>query len=429
MHRPFAALALVGALSGVSTAAQAQFAVDLTVNGRTETRTFSSVESALSLLQGSGIRSIFPEFRAGTAVNASVNFAGLTLPITVPAGTTTAILTVPGTNSSVAFQGQTAGQTQNQLRQFFSGAVTSGDPISALPAEVRATLPAEVQNSIRATLTQVVQEAVATTIYDPIAGNPTALMPQMVASDFLAGTAPSGALLGTDTTRPDGFRFSVGAFYTGSTSGQFDVDAVTLPLRASYYNAANGTEVFLDVPIAYYETEGAHHYQGSAGLGVRQVVLRRPGLEWALTPVLRYGIAGSKNLGRGSQAVGGSVTSDLRIGLPSDFTLAIGNTVAYYQTKPYDFGGYNIRYDLQNQFYRNGVSLSHPVGEAFGVPLHLGVSFVDTRVTGDRTAVSSWQEYGVTLQTGGRTPIRLAASYIDGKSEFSAVHVGLSVAF
>jgi len=414
----------------IASSAQAQlFQVDLTVNGVTETRSFSSLDSALTLLQGAGIRSVFPGYTSGTPLTANVNVAGLNVPIIVPAGTTTAILTVPGTNSSVAFAGQTAAATQNQLHDFFSGAANTGDPVSALPPEVRATLPVEVQNALKATYTDILQAAVQQTLYDPIAGNPSALMPQMVTADFTAGVSPPGQLLGVNQPRAAGWYFSAGFNLNTTTGGGFDTDIYTAPLHASYYVPSTATEFFIDAPIAYGETSGTGYVQASSGFGVRQRVWHGTNFEWNVTPAVRTGIAGSESIGRGSLAVGGSLTSDLRLALPGDYTLSIGNTAAYYQTEPYKFGDYDIRYHLQNQFYRNGVVVSHPLGEVLGHPLQGGLSFIDTRVTGDETYIPAWQEYGIVLATGGRYASRFTISYIDGDKDYQAVRFGFNTTF
>lgn len=405
------------------------FDVSITVNGVTQTRSFSSLENALTLLTGPGITSLFPSYRTGTALTSVVNYGGLVLPITVPAGTTTAVLTIPGTNTGVAFAGQTSGQTQNLLRNFFQGAVTSGDVIASLPESVRATLSPDVQNALRASLTTVLQTAVATTISDPVAGNPSALMPQMVAADYLAGMAPSGSLLGVNEARAGGFHFSGGLNILATSSGGADTRVLSAPLRVSYYIPRTATEIFLDAPMSYADIGGTSVFQGSVGIGVRQRVWHGERFEWNLTPAYRTGIAGSESYGRGSLALGVSLTSDLRFSLPADYTFAITNTAAYYQTEAYNFGGFNINYNLQNQYYRNGVTLSRPLGEVFGRPLQGGLTFVDTRVTGDRTAVPGWQEYGVVLATGGRLPSRFTATFINGQNNFQAFRFGLSTAF
>jgi hypothetical protein len=103
--------------------------------------------------------------------------------------------------------------------------------------------------------------------------------------------------------------------------------------------------------------------------------------------------------------------------------------VSHYVTDPAKFGNTRINYDLSNTFFRNGASLSRPVGEVAGRALFAGVSFVDTRTTGDRTAVSSWQEYSAFIGLGGAFPARLSATYIDGRNGFSAFRAGLAVAF
>ena len=403
--------------------------VTATVGGVTQTFTYNSLEAALGQLNGPGLAAVFPNYREGGAVNAAINYNNQPLTLTVPSGSTTAVLVNPSTGQAVAIPAQTAGGAVNNVRSFFEGNTSVAVPVSSLPPEILAQLPAELRNAPVLTPTAIAQSAVFRTISDPVAGNPTALMPQMVAADFLAASAPLGALLGVNQPRADGWRFGFGANITTTTGGGADTRVFSAPLRASYYLARSGTEIFLDAPVAFVDVSGTNVFQGSTAIGVRQRVLSGTNYEWNLTPSFRWGLAGSEKYGRGSQAVGASFSSDFRYALTPAYTLAITNTIAYYQTERYNWGGGSIDYDLQNQFYRNGISLSRPIGEIFGRPVQGGLTFSDTRVTGSRTRVSQWQEYGVVLATGGFLPSRFTITYMNGEANFQAVRFGLSTAF
>jgi len=329
----------------------------------------------------------------------------------------------------VAVTGQTAGGAVNNVRSYFQGDASVAVPVSALPASVQAALPPEIRNAPILTATAIAQSAVRFTISDPVAGNPSALIPQMVAADYLAGSAPSGGLLGVNQPRAAGWRFSLGANIITTTQGGADTRVFTAPLRASYYVASTGSEIFLDAPMSLVDISGTNVFQGSTAIGLRQRVLTGQNFEWNVTPAFRWGLAGSESYGRGSQAVGGSVTSDFRYALSPTYTLAMTNTVAYYQTERYNWGGGSVDYNLHNQFYRNGLSISRPLGEVLGRPLQGGLTFAETRVAGSQWAIMNWQEYGIVLATGGRMPSRFTLTYMNGEQNFQALRFGYSTSF
>lgn len=410
--------------------AQAQLIqITATVGGVTQTLNFSSLEGALSQLTGSSLAASFPGYTSGTPITANINYNNQPLTLIVPQGTTTAVLVNPSTGQAVAITAATAGSAVNNVRAFFQGDTSVATPVSSLPASVLAQLPAAVRTAPTLTANAIAQSAVRFTISDPIAGNPSALIPQMVAADYLAGSAPSGGLLGVNQPREAGWRFSLGANIIATTQGGADTRVFTAPLRGSYYIASTGSEIFLDAPMSFVDVSGTSVFQGSTAIGLRQKVLSGQNFEWNVTPAFRWGIAGSESFGRGSQAVGGSVTSDFRYALSPTYTLAMTNTIAYYQTERYNWSGGSVDYNLHNQFYRNGLSISRPLGEVLGRPLQGGLTFVDTRVAGSQWAIMNWQEYGIVLATGGRMPSRFTLTYMNGAQNFQALRFGFSTSF
>jgi len=266
---------VLGGLAAPS-AVQAQgIQVTAIVNGVSQTFSFTSQEEALSSLTGPSLAARFPGFVEGSAVTANINNNGQPLNLIVPAGSTTAILVNPITGAAIAVPAQTAGGAINNTRSFFQGNTSVAVPVSSLPASVLAGLPAAQRAALLSapflTVTSILQSAVQNTISDPIAGNPTALIPQMVASDFIAGSAPTGGLLGVNQPRADGWRFNIGANIITTTGGGADTRVFTAPLRASYYFGRTGTEIFLDAPMAFVDVGGTNVFQGSAGVGVSYV--------------------------------------------------------------------------------------------------------------------------------------------------------------
>jgi hypothetical protein len=431
MRRNIVYASVVAAALAGAPAAQAQLVqVTATVGGVTQVLNFNSLDSALAQLTGPNLAATFPNYVDGTAVQSTVNVNGAPFNVVVPQGTTIPVVQDPATGAAIAFPNNTSTAAVSNVRAFFQGQPNNGVPVSQLPASVQAALPAVVRNAPVLSVTQILQSAVATATSDPVAGNPTALLPSMVAADYLAASAPSGGLLGVNQPRAGGWRFNIGMNVNLATGGDADTQQISSPLRASYYFARTATEVFLDAPISWVSVSSVDLFQGSAGIGVRQRVLSGSGYEWNVTGGARWGIAGSQAYGRGSAAIGGSLSSDLRFALPASYTLAITNTIAYYQTEEVNYGGGAVRYDLQNQFYRNGFTIARPIGQtASGLPLQAGFTFVQTNITGDRSRVNNWQEYGVVVAMGGNLPTRFTATYMDGNNGFQGFRFGFSTAF
>ncbi len=404
--------------------------VTATVGGVTQVLNFSSLDAALAQLTGANLAATFPAYVEGSAVQSSVNFNGAAFNVVVPQGTTIPIVQDPASGRAVAFPNTTSTAAVANVRAFFQGQPNSGVPVSQLPASVQAALPATIRNAPTLAPSQILQSAVAIGLSDPVAGNPMSLLPMMAAADYLAASAPSGGMLGLNQPRSGGWRVSVGVNVNLATSSSAESQSISAPLRASYYIPRSATEIFLDAPIGWVSISSVDLFQGSAGLGVRQRVLSGTGYEWNVTGGMRWGIAGSEAYGRGSAAAGGSLSSDLRLALPASYTLAITNTFAYYQTEEVNFGGGAVRYDLQNQFYRNGFTIARPIGQtAGGLPLQGGLSFVQTNITGDRSRVDNWQEYGAMIAMGGSLPSRFHATYLNGNNGFQGVRFGFSTAF
>ncbi len=430
MQRTYLMAGVVLATLALAPSAKAQLVqVTATVGGVTQTFSFGTLEGALAQFTASGLAASFPTYATGQPINANIIYNNQPLTLIVPQGTTTAVLVNPTTGEASAIPGATAAGAVNNVRSFFQGNSNVAVPVASLPESVRAALPAAVRAAPFLTPTAFVQTAVRNTISDPVAGNPSALMPQMVTADYLAGSAPSGELLGVNQPRASGWRFNLGASIIATTGGRADTRVFSAPLRGSYYMAGSATEIFLDAPMSYVDVSGTSVFQGSVGVGVRQRLLSGPRYEWNVTPAFRWGLAGSEAYGRGSQALGGSLTSDFRVALGANYTLGVTNTFAYYETARYTWSGNSVNYDLQNQFYRNGFTLSRPLGEVFGRPVQGGLTFTDTRVTGSRVAISNWQEYGVVLASGGRFPSRFTVTYMNGEQNFQALRFGFSTSF
>ncbi|MBO1074183.1 hypothetical protein [Roseomonas marmotae] len=385
-------------------AAASPFELNLNVDGQTYTRNYNDLSDLLSLLNRGALQRIAPNYTSGSQVNAEVNVRGVPMTVSTVDGDPTALrLTSPDADYERVFDAGSLSATQRQLQEFAKG------------------------NENGEELKQLVKAVVANSTADPVAGNPSSLLGQSVIADYTIGTLLPGDDGGM-APRAAGWHFSIGAAMQQQSASSFDIDTYSLPIGASYTFGVDGPEVFLHIPLFITDTAGATSYMGTGAVGVRVPIVRTPQLRWALTPSIRWGAAGSDEVGAVGATYGGSLTSDLRIAL-GNMTLGIGNSIARYQTSPLKVGEYNIKYDLQNWSYRNGVSLTAPVGELGGQPVSLGVSFIDTRMTGDALAVDSWQEYGISASFGSTMPLRFSASYLDGERGYHGFRLGVTASF
>jgi hypothetical protein len=339
---------------GLALPAHAQnFIVNLTVDGVPVTRSFASQDEALNLLRDSGIRAIIPNYTSASLVTANLTLLGVQGTIVLPPGATTATVNFPGLGFATTISGATRGEVQTNLRQLFEGNGSTPEQRAANQAFVTA-------------LRQLV---VSTTRRDPVAGHPLSLVGQMAAADFRAATTPIGARPTGTIDRPAGWRFSIGAAYASTSSG-LDNRFYSVPVAASYAFSPNGIELFADAPLSTADQGGAQYYQGSLGVGVRVPVLSSDSAQWTIVPQFRAGAAGSDELGTGGYVLGGSVTSDFRMNIGAGYSIQVGNTFAYNETRPIEFDNIKISYELQNQVWRNGVAIGRPLGEVAGRVIH-----------------------------------------------------------
>lgn len=373
----------------------------ITVDGRTFTRSFSDATVAVDLLRSRNLRALAPGYTANSTVTAVVDVRGLVLNASTVPGSTAIVVTSADANFNRTFDAGSREASRQLVSDFLSG------------------------REDQAGLRQLVRAVVATSTVDPVAGNPSSLLGQSVIADFVAGTLPPGDD-GRLTPRAAGWHASLGASLQKQSSDNFDINTYSLPIAVSYAFGQDGPEVFLQAPLTLTDTSGGTSYMGSAALGVRVPLVTEPALRWALTPTLRWGAAGSEEIGAVGQVFGGALTSDLRIGLGA-LTLGFGNGIGRYRTEPLKVGRYNVNYKLDNWAFRNGATLSMPVGEVAGRALEAGLSFTDTRMTGDDLAVDNWQEYGVFASLGGT--LRASASYLNGERGFHGFRVGLIAGF
>lgn len=362
-RRLLAGLALTGAtiLAAERGAASDLLTIDVFVPGGADTapQTFSDAETLIDSLDAFGYESINPDYTDSAAATAFINFRGVDLEVDYPDGGETVIFRVPSAG----------------IEETFDDFADRADNEDALVDFI--------ESNEGGVFTEVLQEAVATTPNDPVAGTPNSLMFKMAEADFTMGTTigtlPSPVAAsndGYDRTRPsNGLNARFGRFTADGT----EANVIDLPLNYSQPLDDPRYAVILDFPLTYVQAEDTDSFAGSLGLGLRLPLYDN----WTLTPSIRGGVVGSLDLGSAAALGGVSLVSNYRFSY-EEFNFGIGNSIAYIQTFPLDIDGVEFDYDLQNVVVRNGISVSGPLGfKVLGQDATWEGSVVNTQFFGD----------------------------------------------
>jgi len=297
-------------------------------------------------------------------------------------------------------------------------------------------------------LTELLQELVAHSAVDPIAGNPNSLQTRMFEAAYFTGSSgvyrPSPNAPGADEwTGKDHFRAQVryDRFKAGPWSG--NVWEIGLDYQINFRHPKFA--VLLDLPFTVSQTEGSESFLVSVGLGLQW----RPTHWWNLTPSFRLGGAGSFKLGAVAIMANANLTSSMRweigasqfslggleLGTP-DFELNIGNMFGWNGT--FDdivISDIRIAYELNNYAIRNGIDLTRRLnGRWLGGRPVVKLYFTDTWILGSRLFLDHYNELGLQTgtqsQTGGqwRDNLAFSAGWVFG-NRYDALQLKLSYRF
>jgi len=319
-----------------------------------------------------------------------------------------------------------------------------------------------LKNNGENVLTRVLQQLVATTPIDPVAGNPNSLMNQMAMSSFDVATdlasdwsvvesmmdletawrrktiLEGGGYLraayqvAQDTRQAAQSRRSGAArsaipnsVLTGARFGTYSVgDYVqtvwSLPFAYSVeFDNHPAHRLVFDFPLTYIDTDGGASYNLQIGIGY-QFPLTRSGA-WSLTPMLRGGAVGSIDLGAAAILYGGGLTSNVRWNI-GRVKFSIGNSLQRFQSQKIDAGDYEIDYDLVNYVTRNGINLKIPVSRK----LSWDFSVAHTKLYGDEVFVDSYMDFATSF---GFKVLRIGITYTYGFGDYEGAKANLGYRF
>lgn len=374
------------------------FVVTLSSNGDSRTYSYDSVESAIDTFSNSSLEQLLPSYTAGSAATAQIDLRGLPVTLSFAAASNTLTLNIPGIGVVRNFTGASRNASKDLLVDFFQG--QGGQSV----------------------LTQILQALAARTPIDPVAGNPNSLLARMGDRDFERGTDYREGF-NIAAYQDNRNEFGLGADTGWYSNDIADQKVTSADLSYTRHMSDHNASFLVDMPLSYTQSEGAESYSASLGVGLRKPLTN----QWAVTPIVRAGGIGSKDLGAAAVIYSGSVTSDLRLPLSKNNEFQLGNMVGYYKTDGITVGDYSIDYNLSNVRFKNGVALAHRFEN---LPLAGRVFFNDSRFTGDELFNDSYEEVGFSIikPYSKLVSAQLGASYLfaDG---YNGVKLNLDVRF
>ena len=391
--------------------ARSLFELDVSIPNERAVKGFSDVEDIVDQLDNGGLDNLLEGYVDDvTETTANINIRGLPTIVTYDLNSSTLNFIVPSLGINETFEGATRDESQDLFFDWLKG---KGNNL----------------------LTKVLQEIVATTPADPVAGNPNSLMSTMANADFsVASNSISFDGEGDSKELPN--LLSFGGGYTYSSSGGFNTQVVSLPINYIIPLNEAGLSAIIDVPLTYLNIDGGHAVHGSFGLGMRLPVVRKKGVNWSLTPFARAGISGSKNLGSAAIIYSGSLTSTVNLTFDSwDLRVSINNMGGYYRTDSLEVGDFSIDYDLENGVFKNGIAIEGALDwTLFDDPTSWELSFVDTQFIGSDLYLNRYDEVDLSFGTRRVTnqmswqSLRLGIGYTFG-DDYDAYRVSMNYRF
>jgi len=253
-----------------------------------------------------------------------------------------------------------------------------------------------LRKNVDGSLTKITKELIATSPTEPLAGNPSSLQGQMVASDFKLGSAAASP--GASSTRQSPFAVGVG----GGTyrQGGFDISVINVPVSKAFGVDSNDPrkQLLVNGQFNYVTIGEASSYQGGLGVGYRHPLSDN----WYLTPSVSYGVIGSSDLVSLGQILSSSLTSDYQFNV-NEYTYSVVNMFGFYKTLPLNVSDINSDPDISSYVLKNGFFVSKVLPfEVFDHKLKLKGFFTDTEFFGSKVFARQYNEIGFQIDTLGK---------------------------
>ena len=329
-----------------------------------------------------------------TPIQANIDFRGL--PIVLVSDGTNINLAIQSIELNKTFTGTSRDQSLNQLVNFF-------------------------ESDGGALLDKIQKELAAASPVDPVAGNPTSLQSSLVSSTFSENAFDTSSV-GQTTSQTKSSADEVGnVLKIGLSAGRFssaNISGTSIPLSLGYtFRSSSNPErqLKLSMPLQLVMINDARIYSAGLGLTFRLPVTR----QWAISPGVLWGAAGSVDAASAAQMLSYSMTSQYKFNL-SKMSVTIGNMVGKTQTLKFKMGNYSSNPDINNVVYRNGFQAELPAGfHLFGTDCSAEFSVVNTSYTGDALYLKNYNDVAVSL---GR-------QHVEGAGLLNYLRAGLTYTF
>lgn len=284
-----------------------------------------------------------------------------------------------------------------------------------------------------AALTSFLQELVAESPVDPVAGNPNSLMSRMTGHDYKLGS--EGPFIYSDSRIPDApDQTGIGLLFNYASvgiRGNLDVETLELPFdhRFNLRRFPNLSLLF-SLPLTATFTNGEWSVMGSIGLGFQY----RPFEWWALTPMFRIGASGSIDVGAAAFLYSATLNSDIHFPLSRfvdgtpEVEVHIVNQLGISGSLGFEIGDFKIDYDLQNGVFRNGGYVRGTFGQSGWGWRFFGN---DTRFSGSDLFFQSYADIGAAVLRAGNAAgflyesLSLDVSYFGDFDAYNGVSIML----
>ena len=271
---------------------------------------------------------------------------------------------------------------------------------------------------------------------DPVAGNPSSLMDNLVRLDFSAvlvdlplGNALQGRAAGVEAVPmadAEGMavdesdssvssaspevagseeneessteiderenKIGIGLGFSSYDQGDSKVNTITIPLSYSWnFEGESKPSLTLRLPISQLDVDGNTGIAFGLGLNYRQNLTPN----WQISPNLNYRVTASESLGSGGALASYSLLS-IYDWTASWGAIRIGNQAGQYRSMPLSVGGTTFDAGIESTVLRNGLIFQFPTGF-----IRDGATFdpylLDTRYYGTELYIMQYYEVGFTL--------------------------------
>ncbi len=340
-----------------------------TSTGQTISAGFDSVQEALDYFKGKNLNSIFGTNVDNEPMSVLLNYRGLNASLTY-ATDQTLTLNIDGIVNNKTFRGVDRDDSVKQLKDF-------------------------LKHDGGAVLDQVNKRMVAVSPADPIAGNPTSLMWQMVDHDF--DLSFSDSLYDTRESDENGKKIGnemgAGVKYANFNAAGIRSNLVSVSPFSWRRNLFDSdVKLLLKIPVlTMITTEGSKSYQANSSIGL-QIPLYKE--FWSITPMASIGAVVSVDQASASALHGFSATNKFHIDV-NNWGMSLGTMLGRYSTQKISYRNYTSNPDIANTVLKNTFAVNTPPIIASKFATEFSVS--NTKYYGTELYIQNGMEYGLAL--------------------------------